>query len=200
MAGMTLDLPKRDFPGIIFDCDGTLVDSMPLHFRAWTGAFEQIGAPWQWSEDEFYANAGVPDRVTVMELNERHNATIDPDEVHRLKEAWYQEHMHELKPVAAVAELARRYAEEGKPISVASGSDISLVEPSLEIAGLRDLFEIIVTPRDVERGKPFPDMFLLAAEKMAVPAADCLVFEDGQAGIDAAIAADMAWVFVPSRG
>ncbi len=196
---MTLDLPERDFAGIIFDCDGTLVDSMPLHFRAWTGAFEQIGAPWKWSEDEFYANAGVPDRVTVMELNERHGASIDPDEVHRLKEVWYQEHMHELKPVEAVAELAKRYADQGKPISVASGSDISLVEPSLEIAGLRDLFDIIVTPRDVERGKPFPDMFLLAAEKMEVPPADCLVFEDGQAGIDAAIAAEMAWVFVPSR-
>jgi hypothetical protein len=76
---MTLDLPDREFAGYIFDCDGTLVDSMPLHFRAWTESFLHHGAPWHWTEDDFYANAGVPDRVTVMELNERYGTDIDPD-------------------------------------------------------------------------------------------------------------------------
>jgi len=196
---MTLDLPDRDFEGYIFDCDGTLVDSMPLHYRAWTASFEHHGAPWKWTEDEFYANAGVPDRVTTMELNERYGANIDPDSVHDWKVEWYSQHLSSLQPVKAVADLAKKYAEKGKHISVASGSDLSIVEPSLEVIGLRDLFDIVITPALVERGKPAPDMFLLAAEQMGVAPEHCLVFEDGQAGIDAATAAGMASVFVSSR-
>ncbi|MEM6916548.1 MAG: HAD family phosphatase [Verrucomicrobiota bacterium] len=196
---MTLDLPEREFGGFIFDCDGTLVDSMPLHFRAWTTSFEYHNAPWKWSEDEFYANAGVPDRITTMDLNKRYGAEIDPDSVHDYKVEWYSKHLPDLEPVQAVAELAKSYHAAGRKISVASGSDLSIVEPSLEITGLRELFDIIVTPKDVEHGKPAPDMFLLAAEKMGVAPEDCLVFEDGQAGIDAANAAGMASVFVDSR-
>lgn len=196
---MTLDLPERDFAGYIFDCDGTLVDSMPLHFRAWTESFVHHGAPWHWTEDEFYANAGVPDRVTVMELNERYGVSLDPDSIHAFKAEWYSRHLDSLAPVPAVAALARRYHAEGRKISVASGSDLSLVAPSLEATGLASLFEIVVTPADVARGKPAPDMFLLAAERMDVDPADCLVFEDGKPGIEAAVAAGMSWVFVPSR-
>jgi len=196
---MTLDLPDRDFAGYIFDCDGTLVHSMPLHFKAWTASFVYNKAPWVWEEDEFYADAGVPDRVTVTKLNERYGADICPDAVHEYKAEWYAENVDKLKAVPAVGELAHKLHTEDKKISVASGSDLSLVEPSLEAAGLRDLFDIIITPALVEHGKPAPDMFLLAAEKMGVPPEDCLVFEDGQAGIDAANAADMASVFVDSR-
>jgi len=196
---MILDLPARDFDGYIFDCDGTLVDSMPLHFRAWSASFVHHGAPWAWTEDEFYANAGVPDRITVMELNQRFGADLCPDSIHEFKAEWYARHLHEIEAVAAVADLARRYHVEGRKISVASGSDISLVAPSLERAGLLELFDIIITPADVERGKPAPDMFLLAAERMGVAPETCLVFEDGQAGIDAANAAGMMSVFVPSR-
>lgn len=196
---MILDIPERDFDGFIFDCDGTLVDSMPLHFRAWSASFVHHGAPWNWTEDEFYANAGVPDRITVMELNQRFGADLCPDSIHEYKAEWYARHLHEIEAVAAVADLARRYHAEGRKISVASGSDISLVAPSLERAGLLELFDIIITPVDVERGKPAPDMFLLAAERMGVVPRECLVFEDGQAGIDAANAAGMASVFVPSR-
>ena len=196
---MTLDLPDREFAGYIFDCDGTLVDSMPLHYRAWTASFEHHRAPWRWSEDEFYANAGVPDRITTMELNERYGANVCPDAVHDYKVEWYSRHVADLKPVEEVAALARRYHAEGRRIAVASGSDLSVVEPSLEATGLRELFDIVITPALVEHGKPAPDMFLLAAEKMGVPPGDCLVFEDGLAGIEAADAAGMASVFVPSR-
>jgi len=199
LGAMILDLPARTFDGYIFDCDGTLVDSMPLHYRAWTASFEYHGAPWQWSEDEFYSNAGVPDRVTVLELNQRYGAEVDPDEIHAYKAEWYTRHLADLQPVEAVAAYARARHREGARISVASGSDLSLVLPSLEVAGLLDLFEIIITPALVEQGKPAPDMFLLAAERMEVAPESCLVFEDGEAGIVAAAAAGMASVFVPSR-
>ena len=132
---MILDLPERDFDGYIFDCDGTLVDSMPLHFKAWSASFVHHGAPWECTEDEFYANAGVPDRITVMELNERFDADLCPDSIHEFKAEWYARHLHEIEAVAAVADLARRYHAEGRRISVASGSDISLVVPSLERVG-----------------------------------------------------------------
>lgn len=196
---MTLDIPEGEFAGYIFDCDGTLVHSMPLHFRAWSASFVHHEAPWTWTEDEFYAGAGVTEQVTTMGLNQRYGAEIDPDSVHDWKVEWYSKHMHELEPVHAVADFARQLHADSRPISVASGSMLSVVEPSLKLTGLRDLFDIIVTPVDVEHGKPAPDMFLLAAEKMGVPPEQCLVFEDGQAGIDAANAAGMASVFVPSR-
>ena len=114
---MILDLPERDFDGYIFDCDGTLVDSMPLHFKAWSASFVHHGAPWEWTEDEFYANAGVPDRITVMELNERFDADLCPDSIHEFKAEWYARHLHEIEAVAAVADLARRYHAEGRRIS-----------------------------------------------------------------------------------
>ena len=196
---MKLDLPDREFGGYIFDCDGTLVDSMPLHFRAWTASFVHNEAPWNWQEDDFYRNAGVPDRVTVADLNLRYGAEIDADLVHEFKAEWYGRHLHELTAVQAVADFARGLHKNGQKISVASGSDLSLVAPSLEQIDLHDIFEIIVTPVDVKHGKPSPDMFLLAAEKMGVAPEDCLVFEDGQPGIEAADAAGMASVFVDSR-
>ena len=195
---MTLTLPDRSFAGYIFDCDGTLVDSMPLHYRAWTASFRHHGAPFDWTENEFYAGAGVPDREIVAGLNAQHGCELDADRVHETKLEWFVRHLHELTAVEAVADLVREFHGRGEKIAVASGSDLSLVEPELKHVGLLDYFEIIVTPADVKRGKPAPDMFLLAAEKMGVNPVDCLVFEDGNAGIQAADAAGMASVFVPS--
>lgn len=196
---MILDIPDDKFEGYIFDCDGTLVDSMPLHFRAWTASFQHHDAPWEWSEDSFYANAGIPDRDIVGKLNREYGTELDADSIHEFKLQWYMERMSELRPVEAVAEQVKKCLDIGMPISIGTGSDINLVEPSLKFTGLWDFFEIIITPAEVERGKPAPDMFLLAAEKMGVPAEKCLVFEDGQAGIDAASAAGMKSVFVDSR-
>lgn len=195
---MTLTLPDQTFDGYIFDCDGTLVDSMPLHYRAWTASFRYHGAPFEWSEAAFYAGAGVPDREIVAGLNAEHGCALDADAVHETKLEWFVRHLHELTAVAAVAEIVRELHGRGEKISVATGSDLSLVEPELRHVGLRDFFEIIVTPADVRRGKPAPDMFLLAAERMGVDPNACLVFEDGKAGLQAADAAGMASVFVPS--
>lgn len=195
---MKLTLPDRSFAGYIFDCDGTLVDSMPLHYRAWTASFRHHGAPFEWTEAEFYAGAGVPDREIVAGLNAKHGCNLDGDEVHETKLEWFVSHLHELTAVEAVAELVREFHGRGEKIAVATGSDISLVDPELEHVGLRQYFDIIVTPADVKRGKPAPDMFLLAAEKLGIDPKDCLVFEDGKAGIQAADAAGMESVFVPS--
>ena len=107
----------------------------------------------------------------------------------------------ELKPVAAVEEQVRKCIDTGIPIAVGTGSDISIVEPSLKCTGLWDYFpiDLIITPKQVKRGKPEPDIFLLAADRIGVAAEKCLVFEDGQSGLDAAEKAGMQSVFVDTR-
>lgn len=193
---MILEIPDDDFDAFIFDCDGTLVDSMPLHYHAWTASFRHHGAPFDFTEEIFYSLAGVPDLEIVSILNERFATAIDGRSVEVHKEKIFFESLHRIEPRPAVVEFAR--SQEGKkPMAVATGSDIAIVKPCLENNGLLGLFEVIVTPADVKRGKPAPDMFLHAARMMRVAPETCLVFEDGQAGIEGAIAAGMKTVFVP---
>ena len=194
---MTLNLPEREFEGHIFDCDGTVVDSMPLHYRAWVAALDEQNAPFEFTEDYFYGSAGIAEADVTRTLNSEHGTNLDPDRLVKFKQDWFIAHMEELKSVAAVEAVVRDVAEKGKKLAVASGSELVIVEPELEIVGLRSFFEIIVTPEFVERGKPAPDMFLLAAEKMGVAPKDCLVYEDGNSGLKAAEAAGMDAVFVP---
>lgn len=195
---MKLEFPPGDFAGHIFDCDGTVVDSMPLHYHAWVAALEIHKAPFEFSEPYFYSQAGVAEADVTRKLNAEHGTDLDPEGVVKTKQEWLVDHIPTLKSVPAVEEIVRKLASEGVPIAVASGSELSVVKPELEACDLLDLFEIIITPEFVERGKPFPDMFLLAAEKMGVPPEKCLVYEDGQSGIDAAAAAGMAHVYVPT--
>ena len=197
VADPRLEVPSRPFKGLIFDCDGTLVDSMPIHYRAWVESLRHHQAPYDFPEDEFYALAGVREQDAVRLLNAKHGAFVDPESVAEYKSAIFQHRYAEVGEVKPVADLARVARQRGMPISVASGSEEHTVRGCLTSAGLIDLFEIIITPRLVERGKPAPDMFLLAAQRMGVAPEHCLVLEDGKSGMDAAAAAGMAAVFVP---
>lgn len=191
-----LNLPSRDFAAYIFDCDGTLVDSMPIHYVCWVESLRRNGATFPFTEDDFYHYAGVREFDTMVILNELHGVNVDPASVVELKAELFRKRMHEvprINPVAAYAESLH-----GKsPMSVASGSEAPIVRACLEGTGLFHLFHHIITPEDVKRGKPAPDMFLLAAERMGVAPEDCLVFEDGRSGLEAAKAAGMEAVFVP---
>jgi len=191
-----LQLPDRDFAAFIFDCDGTLVDSMPLHYIAWCESLAAHNAPFDFTEERFYGFAGVREQDTVIILNREHGSNIDPDSVAHEKSVRFMKHLSDIKEVRPVANVAREWFGR-LPMSVASGSEPETVHACLTTTGLLPLFQTIITPRDVQRGKPAPDMFLLAAERMGVKPEDCLVFEDGQSGLDAAKAAGMAAVFVP---
>jgi beta-phosphoglucomutase family hydrolase len=195
---MKLDIPTGSFAGYIFDCDGTLVDTMPLHYRAWNVAMQRAGLAGQLDEDLFYSLGGVPTRRVAELLGEHYRLALDPDRVFVEKEEIFLEQQGELQVIPAVVDFARRVAKEA-PVSVASGGPKPIVRHTLERVGLADLFPIVVTPEDVRHGKPAPDMFLLAAQQMGVPPEQCLVFEDADPGIQAAKAAGMRWVFVPSR-
>jgi beta-phosphoglucomutase family hydrolase len=196
---MYLDIPDRSFSAFVYDCDGTLVDSMPLHYRAWTMALQHHCAPWPFTEDFFYSQAGISEPDTVRRLNHEHGSEVDPEGVARTKMETFFRLLEDLQPVAAVREHALAYRHK-VPLAVVSGSEAPLVRECLQRTGMLDWFDAIITPADVRRGKPAPDMFLLAAERLGVDPVQCLVFEDGQSGIDGARAAGMSTVFVPSRG
>ncbi len=191
-----LSLPDHPFRAFIFDCDGTLVDSMPLHFQAWTASLRHHSAPFDFTEDYFYSMAGVREQDVVTLLNREHGTDVDPDAVAETKADIFRELIPQVPQVRPVAEFARTLLGR-HPLAVASGSEEPIVRACLEANNLLHLFDTIVTPRDVARGKPAPDMFLLAAERLGVAPEDCLVLEDGQSGVEAAKAAGMQWVFVP---
>jgi HAD superfamily hydrolase (TIGR01509 family) len=187
---MTLTLPEGDFKAYLFDCDGTIADSMPLHYVAWTQALAEYGCT-NFTEELFYALGGMPVGAVVAELNQRDGLAIPIKEFAHRKESLYYELIHQLQPVPEVLEQIR--LEHGKiPFAVVSGSTRESVVKSLEALGLLDLFDTLVCAGDYEHGKPAPDPFLLAAARLGVDPRHCLVFEDADIGIQAATAAGMA--------
>jgi len=195
---MHLPIPEGDFSGYIFDLDGTLVDTMPLHYRAWEAALQGAGLVGRLDENLFYNLGGMPTRKVAAVLGAHYGLNLDAEAVYHEKEAFFMGSSQKLELIDAVVEFARRVSAT-HPVAVASGGTRDIVHSTLEKTGLTSLFPIVVTSDDVEHGKPAPDIFLLAARLMGVPPATCLVFEDGIPGIEAAKAAGMKCVFVTSR-
>lgn len=200
---MELNIPAGDFDGYIFDLDGTLIDTMPVHYRAWSAAMRHQGLAGVLDEDYFYALGGVPSLQVAALLAAKHGLAIEsPDSVAEHKEELYRERLRNeaIAEIVPVVEFARRMAKT-HPLAIATGGTPDVALPSIKSAGLDDLFKVIVTPLDVApgRGKPHPDMFLEAARRLGVAPEKCLVFEDAEPGIRAALAAGMTVVRVDSR-
>jgi beta-phosphoglucomutase family hydrolase len=192
---MKLTLPSGKFQAYLFDCDGTVADSMPLHYIAWKKALGEWNCPFD--EELFYSWGGVPPVEIVASLNKMHGLNMPVAEVADRKEIYYFDQLADLKPVAEVVEHVE--AQYGKiPFGVVSGSTRESVVNSLTTIGLIDRFQTIVASEDYKRSKPAPDAFLLAAERLGVAPEACLVFEDADIGIQAATAAGMASVRVPN--
>jgi HAD superfamily hydrolase (TIGR01509 family) len=189
-------LPEREYSGFIFDCDGTLADSMPLHQVAWIAALRKHGAMFEFTWELFMSRAGKTLEQTVAELNAQFGTALDPLSVAADQRAAYDAGIPKILPIEPVVALARDRARRGFPVSVASGGDALTVARTLAAIGVQDLFEIVVTAAEVKHGKPAPDLFLLAAKRMAVAPVDCLVFEDSALGIQAAERAGMGAVLV----
>jgi HAD superfamily hydrolase (TIGR01509 family) len=185
--------PQKRYAGYIFDCDGTLADSMPVHYGAWADTVRKYGG--QIPEDLFYSLGGWPSRKMVELLNERFRSSLDPETIANEKEQLYVQRIDTIRPISEVADFARQVAAFAK-VSVASGGILPVVTRTLEAIGFKDFFSVIVTSEQVKRGKPFPDMFLEAAGRMGVPPPDCLVLEDSPAGFEAAISAGMDYAVV----
>ncbi|MBE6415484.1 MAG: HAD family phosphatase [Akkermansiaceae bacterium] len=194
-------LPEKTYAGYIFDLDGTLVDSMPVHFKAWRWALREHGAPpevFRW--EEFVAHGGMAAPDIVADLNATYGLSMEPEIVaddKRNRYAWLLEN-ETLPVIPETINLVRRLKEQGIPYAIGTGSMPSGALETLLSAGVADLFSIMVTPADVPPGfgKPRPDIFLLCAERMGVNPAECVVFEDAEPGIQAALAGGMDYVRV----
>ncbi len=189
-----LQLPAGDFRAYLFDCDGTIVDSMPLHYVAWKQALAEWNCPFE--EELFYSWGGRPVTDILTSLNEMNRLQMPVEQVAKRKEILYYEQLADLKLIPeVVAHIDEKLGQI--PFAVVSGSRRNSVVSSLTMFNLLDKFDTLVCAEDYKNGKPAPDGFLLAAERLGVEPAHCLVFEDTEMGIQAATAAGMASVLVP---
>lgn len=192
-----IEFPEGDFDGLIFDLDGTLVDSMPAHFDSWCAALAQYGAGGIFGEDVFYAMGGRPTHDIVKDLNGEHGLHLDPDAIRLAKREHFLNHLDKIALYDEVADFLKAYA--GKvPIGVATGSSRLGAERTLQAVGLSDLIDEVVTADEVKCGKPAPDVYLETALRMEVAPGRCVAFEDAPAGIMAAQSAGMRVVAVPA--
>ena len=191
---MKLKLPVGTFAAYLFDCDGTIVDSMPLHYIAWKKALGE----WNCELDErlFYAWGGMPIVEIVSTLNKDRGLSMPVEQVASRKESLYFELLPQLKVIPEV--LQHIEAKHGQiPFAVVSGSALDSVTASLTQLNLLDHFDALVCAGDYKKGKPDPEAFLLAATRLKIAPESCLVFEDTEMGIQAATSAGMASVKVP---
>jgi beta-phosphoglucomutase family hydrolase len=180
-------IPER-FKGLIFDCDGTLVDSMPLHYLAWKAAMQEVNI--QISEEQFYFFAGMPTVKIIETLAKEQHIVVDAQAAAEEKERLFLAKIELLQPIHRVLEIVQR-EKGGRKMAVASGGWKNVINRSLAAVGLEGMFDAIVGADEVQHGKPAPDIFLKAAECLQLKPAECLVYEDGNLGIEAATAAGM---------
>lgn len=181
-------LNKHMIQGIVFDCDGTLADTMPAHWEAWRAVTKRHGI--HFTEERFYALGGVPTWQILEMLSREQGLTIDPKAVAHEKEQTYLDCLKEVRPVHAVVEVAR--AHQGKiPLAVASGGTQKVINMVLTRLQIREWFHSVVTSEDVTRQKPAPDIFLEAARRIGVPPEFCVGYEDTDLGMQAIRSAGM---------
>jgi HAD superfamily hydrolase (TIGR01509 family) len=191
---MKLKIPAGDFRAYLFDCDGTVVDSMPLHYIAWTKALGEWGCTFD--ETLFYSWGGMPPAEIVAALNKMQGLNMPVEAVAERKENLYYEQLPQLQPVHEVLEHIE--AQYGRiPFAIVSGSSRASIIKSLTTVDLLNRFEVLVGSEDYERSKPAPDAFLVGAARLGIAPKDCLVFEDTAMGMQAATSAGMASVRVP---
>ena len=182
-----------DYDALIFDCDGTLADTMPAHFVAWTATMKRYGI--EFTEERFYALGGVPTKNIVAMLADEAGVKLDVAAVALEKEHAFHDYLHQvgrIDPVVAIAEEHR-----GKlPMAVATGTERWSVERVLDQIGIRDWFGFIACADEVPNPKPAPDVYLEAAKQLGVDPTRCCVYEDSDLGIEGAHRAGMACVDV----
>jgi beta-phosphoglucomutase family hydrolase len=173
---------------IIFDCDGTLVDSMPAHYIAWVQTLAEHGLTFD--EDRFYALGGWPTRNVAQLVIDENGLDVAAEELAEAKESRFEANLNSLQRIEPVVEVVEQYY--GKlPLAVATGAVERICREMLTHAGLLDRFGVIVSADDVRNHKPAPDTYLQAARRLGIPPEQCLVYEDTEPGVQSALAAGM---------
>lgn len=178
---------------LIFDMDGTLIDSMPAHFQAWSQVADEFGLTL--TRERFYKLGGVPTYETLQILSRESGVSIDLNKAKRRKELLYSQQLDQVQEITLIADIARHYHRK-KPLAVATGAGRLNAERMLNRLNLAPLFDVVMTADDVTRHKPSPDVFARAAQELGVPARECVAFEDTDIGLEAIHAAEMTAVDV----
>lgn len=183
---------SRGFKAFLYDCDGTLADNMPAHKETYLKAALAYGH--EINGDIVDELAGWPVINVIEEINRRHGTSFDPAAFKALKyQLFLDEYIDLTQPIGFVVEHLKAHVHNTR-IAVVSGSGRQAVERTLSVLGIDSFVEVLVCAGETAKGKPHPDPFLAAAQMLGVDPADCIVFEDGSAGVEAAIAAGMQWV------
>lgn len=181
-------LPTDDIQALIFDCDGTLADTMPLHFIAWQNVLTKYG--FAFDEDLFYSLGGQPTDRIVGQLSKEQNISVDVMKVTHEKEDAFIDLIDQMEPITSIVDVAKQY--HGKlPMGVGSGGQREVVKRILKTLSIDSLFDCVVGSEDTELHKPEPDVFLEVASRLKVDPAKCMVYEDADLGVEAARRAGM---------
>lgn len=189
---MTIAVPPELLPngakGLVFDCDGTLMDTMSQHWQSWRLACAKFGL--DMTVEQFLSYAGKPGDEIVKILCKEQGKTIDQAAFMKWKRDWYLEQIHLVRPVEPVLAIAQEAQRRGIPMAIASGGGREHVLGAIRANGLEPMFQAFVCAGEYENSKPAPDCFLLAAEKLGVPPELCVGYEDAVLGMEAIRAAN----------
>ena len=177
-----IEIPKH-VKGLIFDLDGTIADTMQYHFESWRKAVTPYGI--DFNAELFMSLTGKPRTATILKLNELFGTTMNPVEVGAIKSSHFKTLVESTKEISIVADVIRKY-HQVLPMSIGTGSTRSGAQKTLEVINMQQYFDIVVTSTDIINPKPHPETFLKCAELMKVAPKDCVVFEDGILGMQAA--------------
>lgn len=188
---MTVDVSH--YKALIFDMDGTLIDTMPSHLKAWQQTAEQYNFPYE--KEWIHSMGGMPTLKVAKQLNAKYDVKIEPAIVADTKTAYFSSLIHDGKIIDCTYQVLEQFQGQ-KKIAIGTGSNHHNAMKLLEYNGMLTMIDALVTSRDVENHKPNPDTFLLAAERLGIKPKDCVVFEDTEIGRQAALAAGMACIMV----
>ena len=179
----------------VFDMDGVLADTEQAHYESWQAIARRYGIEISW--EKFHETFGQPNRQIIPQFFDEDIATEDVDRIDREKEAAFRAIVGDaVRPLPGARELVNGLDEEGFRLAIGSSGPIENIEAIAKALGLRERFEAVVGAQDVEKGKPAPDVFLKAADRLGVPPERCVVIEDVPAGVQAALAAGMKCIAV----
>ena len=182
-----IEIPKNA-KALIFDLDGTIANTMQYHFEAWRKAVEPYGI--DFSAALFLSLTGSSRVATIDKLNELFGTKMIVAEVGRVKAAHFKTLVQQTTEIKVVADVVRKY-HTILPISIGTGSTTNGATTTLKIINMQQYFDIIITSDNIENSKPHPETFLKCAQLMGVNPKDCVVFEDGVLGMQAAKTAGM---------